>query len=159
MKIWRHFPSFCLCCICLLTAILPAGCASNSPQIQPPTAQELDWGKQDDCTGPTAKKALQQQQQELRSQEQALKQLKTQQDKEKQDVEAKTWLAENKQQVEAQLTEMYRTNGQSMLEGYGFSGEFLDCVVDDAAIDGNSFIVFPSFGLEKMAMAVARVPE
>ena len=120
------------CIISILAAMLFVGCASNQPVVQAPSPQELEWANK--------VIALDQQQKELQKQEKEFKELKARADSEREEAKAKNWLAQNKEEIEKQFTSIYQTNGQSILDAYGLSGIYLDCVVDDVAIDGKILI-------------------
>lgn len=123
----------------VLLVIFVAGCAANQPTVQAPSPQELAWANKMIALD-EQQKALQQQQQDLNRQKQELNQSKVEEDSAKQDAQAKIWLAQNKDQIERSFTTYYQTNGQAMLEAYGFNGTYLDCMVDAVAIDDGTFI-------------------
>ena len=115
-----------------------AGCATNQPIVKAPSNAEVEWANKVIALD-EQQKALLKREQALNKQEQEIQQSKAQADLEKKDAEAKAWLAQNKEQIEKELTESNRTNSQEMLESFGFNGIVLDYLVDDVAVDGNVF--------------------
>jgi hypothetical protein len=112
-----------------LLSVFITGCVSNQssvPTVKAPSPQELEWANKVIALD-EQQKALQKREQELNKQEQTIQQSK-----------AQALVAQNKEQIEKELTESYRTNSQNLLESFGFNGVVLDYLVDDVALEGNT---------------------
>jgi hypothetical protein len=131
----KHATMFFLIAV---VSVIVAGCATNSEKVLAPSAQEVEWANKVIALD-EQQKALQRKEQALKLQEQDIQRAEAQADLEKKDAKAKAWLAQNKEQIEKDLTESNQTNSQAMLESFGFHGVVLDYLVDDVAVEDGVF--------------------
>jgi hypothetical protein len=111
----------------------------RNPEIQQSNAQaDFEKKQADAIVQDRQQMAIQKQKQEPYRQEPEVQQSNAQTDLGKKQAATKAWVAQNKEQIEKELTESYRSNSQKNLESFGFNGVVLDYLVDDVAVDENT---------------------